>query len=72
VYISSKELLFITNEIVAVGQNLQVAVDWPMRLENRIPLILLISGHVLRSSYGELAMTIERHQFRIRKTESRV
>jgi len=68
-HISSKELLFTTNESFAIGQCLQVSLDWPALLENRIPLRLVVSGQILRSDDGQAAMTIDKYQFRIRGIE---
>jgi hypothetical protein len=70
-HISSKELLFTANESFAVGQCLQVSLDWPARLENGIPLRLVVSGQILRSGDGQAAMTIDKYQFRIRGIEPR-
>ncbi|MGA2711786.1 MAG: hypothetical protein ABSG41_01675 [Bryobacteraceae bacterium] len=67
--ISSKELLFTTNESFAIGQCLQVSMDWPALLENRIPLRLVVSGQVLQSGDGQATMTIDKYQFRIRGIE---
>ena len=63
--ISSNELMFTTNESLAVGQCLQVLLDWPACLENRIPLKLVVSGRILRSGDGQSAMTIDNHEFSI-------
>ena len=68
-HVSSKELLFTANESLAVGQLLQVSLDWPARLENKIPLRLVISGQILRSDDGQVAMTIDKYEFRIRRIE---
>ena len=62
--ISSKGLLFTTKEAFAVGQRLQVSLDWPARL-NDILLRLVVSGEILRSGDGQSAMTIKKYEFRI-------
>jgi hypothetical protein len=66
--ISSKGLLFTTKESLAIGQRLQVSLDWPASLDN-IPLRLVVSGEILRSGDGQSAMTIEKYEFRIRGKE---
>ena len=70
--ISSKELLFTTNESFDPGQSLQVSLDWPALLDNRIPLRLVVSGQILQSGDGQATMTIEKYQFRIRGIEPTV
>jgi hypothetical protein len=46
-----------------------VSLDWLARLENRIPLRLVISGQILRSGDGQAVMTIDKYEFRVRGTE---
>jgi hypothetical protein len=70
--ISSKGLLFTANESFAIGLRLQVSLDWPARLDNRISLRLVASGQILRSGDGQAAMKIEKYQFRIRGIEPAV
>ncbi len=66
---SRRELLFAAGESFAVGQCLQVSLDWPARLENRILLRLVVSGQILRSGGGQAAMTIDKYEFRTRGIE---
>ncbi len=66
---SSKELVFKSNESFTVGQFLQVSIDWPARLEYKIPLRLVVSGQILRNDDGQAAMSIEKYGFRIRGIE---
>ena len=47
--ISSKGLLFATEEALQPGQLLQVSVDWPARLENQVPLKLVAEGRIVRN-----------------------
>jgi hypothetical protein len=67
-YISSKELLFTAEGSFAVGQRLQVSLDWPARIDN-IPLRLVVSGQILGSADSQSAMTIDKYEFRIRGKE---
>ena len=66
--ISSKGVLFRADERLEPGQLLQVSVDWPARLENQIPLKLVAEGRVVRNIKGVAAMTIEKYEFRTRRT----
>jgi CheY-like chemotaxis protein len=66
--ISSKGVLFRANEALEPGQLIQVSVDWPARLENQIPLKLVAEGRIVRNVKGVAAMTIEKYEFRTRRT----
>jgi DNA-binding NarL/FixJ family response regulator len=64
--ISSKGLLFATEEALKPGQLLQVSVDWPARLENQVPLKLVAEGRIVRNLNGLAAMRIDKYEFRTR------
>jgi DNA-binding NarL/FixJ family response regulator len=66
--ISSKGVLFRADEALEPGQLVQVSVDWPARLENQIPLKLVAEGRIVRNIKGVAAMTIEKYEFRTRRT----
>lgn len=66
--ISSKGILFASDEKFQPGQMLQVSLDWPVRLENQVPLKLVAEGRIVRNSGGQTAMTIEKYEFRTRRT----
>ena len=68
--ISSKGLLFSTEEALQPGQRLQVSVDWPARLENQVPLKLVAEGRIVRNLNGQAAMRIDKYEFRTRRTKS--
>ncbi len=65
--ISSKGLLFSTEEALQPGQLLQVSVDWPARLENQVPLKLVAEGRIVRNLNGQAAMRIDKYEFRTRR-----
>jgi FixJ family two-component response regulator len=65
--ISSKGLLFTSKEKLHPGQLVQVSLDWPVRLENQVPLKLVAEGRVVRNSQGQTAMTIDKYEFRTRR-----
>jgi ActR/RegA family two-component response regulator len=67
--ISSKGLLFTTDQKLEPGQLLQVSIDWPARLENQIPLKLVAEGRVVRADNGQTAMTIDKYEFRTRRAQ---
>lgn len=64
--ISSKGLLFSTTEKFEQGCVLEATLDWPARLNQQIPLKLVIRGYVLRSADGCAAMSINHYEFRTR------
>jgi ActR/RegA family two-component response regulator len=66
--ISSKGVLFRADEALEPGQLIQVSVEWPARLENQIPLKLVAEGRIVRNIKGVAAMTIEKYEFRTRRT----
>jgi hypothetical protein len=68
--ISSKGLLFATEEALQPGQLLQVSVDWPARLENQVPLKLVAEGRIVRNLNGLAAMRIDKYEFRTRRTKA--
>jgi hypothetical protein len=68
--ISSKGLLFATDEALQPGQLLQVSVDWPARLENQVPLKLVAEGRIVRNVNGQAAMRIDKYEFRTRRLKS--
>jgi len=43
---------------------MEVRVDWPVRLHDRIPLKLVLQGQVVRSATREVALSINRYEFR--------
>ena len=65
--ISSKGILFTSNEKFEAGQLVQVSLDWPARLENQIPLKLVAEGRIVRNANGQTAMTIDKYEFRTRR-----
>ncbi len=66
VNMSSNGVLFTTEKPLAVGQRLEVAVNWPMLLDNKCALKLVTTGRVVRSESGVAAIAIEQYEFRTR------
>ena len=65
--VSSKGILFTSDEKFEAGQLVQVSLDWPARLENQIPLKLVAEGRIVRNANGQTAMTIDKYEFRTRR-----
>ena len=68
--ISSKGLLFTTEEALQPGQLLQVSVDWPAMLDNQVPLKLVAEGRIVRNINGQAAMRIDKYEFRTRRIKN--
>jgi hypothetical protein len=62
--ISSKDLLFTTSETFLPGQAIEAFIDWPILLDNRIRLTLVVEGVVVRTAANHAAMRIEKYQFK--------
>src|SRR5580692_5050905 len=68
--ISSKGLLFATEEALQPGQLLQVSVDWPARLDDQVPLKLVAEGRIIRNVNGLVAIRIDKYEFRTRRSRT--
>jgi PilZ domain-containing protein len=63
--ISSGGVLVMYPHEVSAGTTLELSIEWPTRLDGRIPLHLVAVGTVLRSELCSFAVVLERYQFRI-------
>ncbi len=64
--ISSGGVLLNTATVLPIGKLIQVWIDWPVLLDERCRLRLVINGRVLRSDWDGTAVTITKYEFRIR------
>ena len=64
--LSSSGLPFAAQGPLEPGLKLDVVIDWPVLLDGRVQLQLIVTGRVVWSSGTETAMQIERHDFRTR------
>ena len=64
--ISSGGVFLKTDKNLPLGNPIQVFIDWPMLLDQRCPLRLLISGRVLRSDARGTVVGILSYDFRLR------
>ncbi len=65
--LSSSGLGFTAGSPLSVGQNLEVAIDWPARLEGGVQIQLILSGTVVRTDGTAIALEIRRHEFKTRR-----
>ena len=66
--ISTGGVLLKTNQRLPRGLPIQVLIDWPVLLDQRCPLRLVISGIVLRSDARGTVVGIDRHDFHLHPT----
>lgn len=70
VNMSSGGILFTTDHALARGARVEVEVEWPIKLNDRIPLKLVVQGKIVRSENTHLALAglqILGHHFRLAK-----
>jgi hypothetical protein len=64
---SSSGLLLVTDRILSPGRKVQVLIDWPVKLDERVGLRLVVFGAVVRvgtEGAPQAAVRIERYEFR--------
>ena len=64
--LSSSGLRFLAQGHVEPGLRLDVSIDWPVLLDGRVQLQLIVTGVVVWSSGTEITLQIQRHDFRTR------
>jgi hypothetical protein len=62
--ISSSGILFGTNAPPRTGARLELAISWPVLLNDQCALKLVVRGRVARSEGGYTAVEIQQHEFR--------
>ena len=70
--LSSSGLRFAAQGPLELGLKLDVAIDWPVLLDGRVQLQLMVTGVVVRSSGTESALRIHWHDFRTRSVRLKV
>jgi hypothetical protein len=66
--IGSGGILFTTQERLPMGRLVEVAVNWPVRLDGACPLQFVAVGKVVRSDATKAAVQIARYEFKTRGT----
>lgn len=64
--ISSGGVLFTSEHPFEVGQQLELSISWPTKLDGKHPLKLVVVGPVVRHNAEDIAMEIQHYDFRIR------
>jgi hypothetical protein len=68
--ISSSGVLFTSDAVPRLGENLELSISWPVRLDNKSPLKLVVRGNVVRVEPGRAAMKVQHHEFHIQSSLS--
>jgi hypothetical protein len=68
--IGSGGILFTTAERLPVGRTVELAVNWPARLDGVCPLQFVAIGRVIRAEDDRAAVQIERYEFKTRSLNS--
>jgi len=69
---SSNGVLFESETELKIGDPLELQIDWPLSLDDRVPLQLVTAGCVVRVEGNRCAVTVERYEFRTRAMISSV
>lgn len=72
VNISSGGLLFHSEHPLRKGQTIRLRIDWPVRLNNVVPLTLRVEGQTVRAEGNCTAVKILKSEFRTRRAKSTV
>jgi hypothetical protein len=67
--ISSRGVLFETEQRLRPGKRVEVSVNWPALLDGACPLKFVAVGRIVRSEEKCAAMKVEQHEFRTRRTK---
>ena len=70
--ISSQLILIEPDDRIRVGQRVQIVIDWPARVDNRVPLKLHVTGRAVNTDESCLAIQVRKYEFRIAASKSRV
>jgi len=67
VNMSSTGILFTTERVLLNDQLVEIEMDWPVKLQDSVPLKLVILGRIVRTQSGpspSAGLRIARHEFR--------
>src|SRR5579863_8398050 len=62
--ISSSGVLFTSEQMLLPGRRLELAISWPVQLNNQVALKLVARGRVVRFEEGHAAIEIQQYEFR--------
>jgi hypothetical protein len=62
--IGSKRVVFRTDQTLQAGKRIDMAISWPVQLNQKCALKLIASGKIVRAESGVVAISIEHYEFR--------
>jgi|HubBroStandDraft_6_1064221.scaffolds.fasta_scaffold565006_2 hypothetical protein len=68
VNVSSGGVLVAYRDEIRAGTPMELNIEWPSRLDGRVPLQLVMSGRVVRCELSGLAVALSRYSFRTTRT----
>jgi len=63
---SSTELIFTADQSLEAGMKAEISIAWPVLLDSRVRLQLVIDGTITRSKTGLIAVQIGKYHYRTR------
>ena len=70
VNVSSRGVLFTCQHDLQPGRRVKLCISWPIPLNDKCALKLVIRGRVVRSEEGRAAVEIQQHEFRTQSAGS--
>ncbi|PWU00511.1 MAG: hypothetical protein C5B51_25070 [Terriglobia bacterium] len=64
--IGGKSIVFVTEQPLLVGLNVDLTMDWPALLDNSVPLQIAIRGKIGHAEGNQVLLQISGHEFRTR------
>lgn len=64
VNMSSRGIAFETGDLLKMGAFVELAITWPVLLNQSCPLKLVVTGRVVRTGVGLMAIRMERYEFK--------
>ena len=61
---SGRDLWFESNKCLGVGNLVELAITWPVRLDHTVPLRLFVEGRTVGVEGNSTKIEIKRHEFR--------
>lgn len=65
-------MLFRADQELPIGTAIQLSLGWPVKLENRVELKLIVLGRVVRTQGNYVGVEFHRYEFRTRASRSSV
>ena len=64
--LSSSGVLFESDQLLSVGRGLNLFLDWPVRRDGQVDMVLCIAGRIVRTAGTSVGVEIRKCEFRQR------